>query len=115
MLKYGIGDESLAGHGCYVCGRADNLVSTEKSIEGEGILALCGACLADATRMSGHRVDEGPQVAALEAVCAAQEDTINELTIERDNALARIEQIGNEWVVAVERAAERKAAEAVSS
>lgn len=114
MLKYGIGDDSLAEHGCYICGRADDLVSTDKSIVGEGILAICGGCAYDLATTAGHIVDKRQVLNDLEALLQAQVQVNQELVIERDNALARIEQIGNEWVIAVERAAERKAAEAVA-
>jgi hypothetical protein len=47
----------LAKGGCYICGRADGLVSTEVDIEGEGVLCLCKGCIFDAAVAAGWTVE----------------------------------------------------------
>lgn len=71
MLYAPFSDYHHAEHACYLCGRADHLVDTEKSIEGEGVLAICEGCVVDMvnvlTQHSETDVFSGATTRALEA------------------------------------------------
>lgn len=46
-------DVVIAGRACYVCHRADDIVTFPVSIETEGILGLCSRCIKRAAKLVG--------------------------------------------------------------
>lgn len=102
MLFVGNSSYTHAKEGCYTCGRGDRLVSTEVSIEGEGILVFCVPCIVDMARAGDVAVEPAELLREQERQIAAAHianDTLAELLAESEN---RLERLQNEWVAAVE-------------
>lgn len=102
MLYVGNSNYAHAQEGCYTCGRGDQLVSTEVSIDGEGILVLCKGCITDLARAGDIAVEPGEAIRELErqrdAAVVASEAFADQLA----ETESRLERLQNEWVDAVE-------------
>lgn len=102
MLYVGNSSYQHAKEGCYTCGRGDELVSTEVSIEGEGILVLCKGCITDMARAGNIAVEPAEAIAELErqrdAAVVASDAYADQLA----ETEARLERLQHEWVDAIE-------------
>lgn len=104
MLKYGNADQSLAGAGCYTCRSAGPLVSTEISIEGEGILAFCHGCITDMAR-AADLVIGLKNVAETDALVQENVDLIRGSIVLQgrvDQLTSTLNTLREQWVAAVE-------------
>ena len=72
-----VGDALLAhaNAGCYRCSRGNNLVDHDVQIVGEGALALCKGCIAEAAEAAGLVVN-GARVRELEQQLQAAQAAI---------------------------------------
>lgn len=102
MERYSYDSSVLANGGCYLCARTDNLVSTSKVIEGEGLLALCSGCINDAAVTAGFAVNAQGEIERTQRAAEALADQLAEAEAERDAAQAKLTAMREQWVEAVE-------------
>lgn len=104
MQKYGYDTSLTANGGCYICASTNGLVSTDISIEGEGLLALCSGCIHDLAVTAGFRVNGQDEIASLKEKVEAL-TLLNRIVVnERDEGRAELQQMRETWVAAVEAA-----------
>jgi hypothetical protein len=90
--------------GCYVCRRADQLVSTEVDIEGEGTLVFCRGCILDLAHAAQPALDLTPveKIEALEQRATEATDALTRALVDQANLQERFDNLRREWVQAVE-------------
>lgn len=94
--------------GCYICRRADQLVSTEVDIEGEGTLVFCRGCILDLARAARPALDliSTEVITGLEEQAAAAHEAVRKVEAEKADLQARFDNLRREWVEAIEKFAD---------
>lgn len=100
--KYEYDTSLTANGGCYLCGSTNGLVSTGVIIEGEGLLTLCRGHINDMAVTAGFVVNGTDEFEAIRH----QRDLAYQLgdivSAQRDEAEAKLADLREQWVEAVE-------------
>ena len=87
MEPYSYDTSLTANGGCYLCGSVNGLVSTEKIIEGEGLLAICSGCINDLAVTAGYVVNGRDEIDAANERARLADEVAGALATERAETL----------------------------